>query len=494
MISGTRSGGRSSSSAAAQQTARQFPPGGSHEYPVRTEDDLLTVRHAVRAASQELGFSLVDQTRVVTAASELARNALIHGGGGALFIEPVREITGTGLRLVVKDDGPGIKDVEGALTDGLHHRGGPGTRAGRRAASHAQLRGAHRAGRRDDDHCRAVARPMTSEAWDRPVTVETRIDHYSAVHLAATRARSLGTRCGLGGSLPDQAAAVASELASNLDKYAREGSVYLQALPLGEGLEILAVDRGPGMADPRRCLTDGYTTAGSLGTGLGAVQRIATDFRINSTVPDGTVAAARITGGQHRPLPSGAGMVCLPAAGEDVCGDSAAIHENGHIRTALVIDGLGHGEAAAHAAGRGLRVFHDHCDDPLEQIMQRMHHALRHTRGAAVGLVRIAPGTADFCAVGNIRLCVLSPQRPHRQLDGRPGIVGWNLPTVQTRTATVAADETTVLYSDGIEARWARQPSAYFLGLPAEVLPVALGHRHRRLRDDATAVSLAGVA
>ena len=115
--------------------------------------------------------------------------------------------------------------------------------------------------------------------------------------------------------------------------------------------------------------------------------------------------------------------------------------------------------------------------------MQRMHHALRHTRGAAVGLVRIAPGTADFCAVGNIRLCVLSPQRPHRQLDGRPGIVGWNLPTVQTRTATVAADETTVLYSDGIEARWARQPSAYFLGLPAEVLPVALGHRHRRLRD-----------
>ncbi len=119
MISGTRSGGRSSSSAAAQQTARQFPPGGSHEYPVRTEDDLLTVRHAVRAASQELGFSLVDQTRVVTAASELARNALIHGGGGALFIEPVREITGTGLRLVVKDDGPGIKDVEGALTDGF---------------------------------------------------------------------------------------------------------------------------------------------------------------------------------------------------------------------------------------------------------------------------------------------------------------------------------------------------------------------------------------
>ncbi|GGT78458.1 MULTISPECIES: ATP-binding protein [Streptomyces] len=93
---------------------------------VRTEEDLLRARHAVRAATQELGFSLVDQTRVVTAASELARNAFIHGGGGVLSIERLRRAGAVGLRLTVRDDGPGIADLEGALTDGFTTGGGLG--------------------------------------------------------------------------------------------------------------------------------------------------------------------------------------------------------------------------------------------------------------------------------------------------------------------------------------------------------------------------------
>ncbi|MGV9849655.1 anti-sigma regulatory factor [Streptomyces sp. NPDC003442] len=89
-------------------------------YPVRTEEDLLTVRHAVRAATVEVGFGLVDQTRVVTAASELARNAYVHGGGGTVTLEYPRDPRGRrGLRLVVKDEGPGIADLDAALTDGF---------------------------------------------------------------------------------------------------------------------------------------------------------------------------------------------------------------------------------------------------------------------------------------------------------------------------------------------------------------------------------------
>ncbi|WAP60915.1 ATP-binding protein [Streptomyces sp. S465] len=89
-------------------------------YPVRTEEDLLTVRHAVRAATVEVGFGLVDQTRVVTAASELARNAYVHGGGGTVTLEYPCESSGRrGLRLIVKDEGPGIADLDAALTDGF---------------------------------------------------------------------------------------------------------------------------------------------------------------------------------------------------------------------------------------------------------------------------------------------------------------------------------------------------------------------------------------
>lgn len=86
---------------------------------VRTEEDLLTVRHAVRAATLRAGFSIVDQTRVVTAASELARNAYIHGGGGSVTIDQLTLGGKAGLRLTVKDDGPGILDADAALTDGF---------------------------------------------------------------------------------------------------------------------------------------------------------------------------------------------------------------------------------------------------------------------------------------------------------------------------------------------------------------------------------------
>ncbi|WP_229925376.1 anti-sigma regulatory factor [Streptomyces longispororuber] len=80
---------------------------------------MLHVRHAVRAATVLAGFGIVDQTRVVTAASELARNAYVHGGGGTLTIEIVRRLGTTGIRLTVEDEGPGISDVDAALTDGF---------------------------------------------------------------------------------------------------------------------------------------------------------------------------------------------------------------------------------------------------------------------------------------------------------------------------------------------------------------------------------------
>ncbi|WP_394813340.1 ATP-binding protein [Streptomyces johnsoniae] len=96
------------------------------EYPVRTEEDLLEARHAVRAATLETGFGLVDQTRVVTAASELVRNAYIHGGGGTLVIERLRRPGGRGVRLTVSDAGPGIANIDAALADGFSTGSGLG--------------------------------------------------------------------------------------------------------------------------------------------------------------------------------------------------------------------------------------------------------------------------------------------------------------------------------------------------------------------------------
>ena len=101
--------------------------GGSTEtLPLSGTDDVVRARHRVRRLATDLGFDLVAQTRIVTATSELARNTHLHGGGGELTITQVGDGRRRGLRLEFTDSGPGIPDIETALTDGWSSRGGLG--------------------------------------------------------------------------------------------------------------------------------------------------------------------------------------------------------------------------------------------------------------------------------------------------------------------------------------------------------------------------------
>jgi serine/threonine-protein kinase RsbT len=93
---------------------------------VRTSDDVVSVRQAVRQRAVELGFNLVEQTKIVTAASELARNTVQHGGGGHVTIETVESLGRRGLRLTFEDQGPGMPDIEVAMRDGYSTDGGLG--------------------------------------------------------------------------------------------------------------------------------------------------------------------------------------------------------------------------------------------------------------------------------------------------------------------------------------------------------------------------------
>lgn len=94
--------------------------------PIASNDDVVRSRQLVRTLAQQCGLSLVDQTKLVTAASELARNTLIHGGGGAMRAELVERGGRRGVSLVFEDDGPGIADLELAMTDGWTSGGGLG--------------------------------------------------------------------------------------------------------------------------------------------------------------------------------------------------------------------------------------------------------------------------------------------------------------------------------------------------------------------------------
>jgi len=95
-----------------------MPLGRSDKLPVASDGDVVTVRQRVRALAVEHGFSLVDQTKIVTAASELARNTVVHGGGGIVEIDVLVEGRRRGIRLTFRDHGPGIPDLAAAMRDG----------------------------------------------------------------------------------------------------------------------------------------------------------------------------------------------------------------------------------------------------------------------------------------------------------------------------------------------------------------------------------------
>ncbi|HVL66202.1 MAG TPA: anti-sigma regulatory factor [Vicinamibacterales bacterium] len=103
-----------------------MPTFTSEQRLIRSTEDVLGVRQMVRARAVELGFNLVDQTKIVTAASELARNTVQHGGGGAVTVEAVEEGGRKGLRLTFEDRGPGIADLDLAMKDGFSTAGGLG--------------------------------------------------------------------------------------------------------------------------------------------------------------------------------------------------------------------------------------------------------------------------------------------------------------------------------------------------------------------------------
>ena len=96
------------------------------ELPLAAQEDVVAVRQATRSLAVEIGLSIIDQTKVVTAASELARNTVVHGGGGVATVEIVGELPRQGLRLAFEDNGPGIADIERAMQDGYTSGSGLG--------------------------------------------------------------------------------------------------------------------------------------------------------------------------------------------------------------------------------------------------------------------------------------------------------------------------------------------------------------------------------
>ncbi|MET7988918.1 ATP-binding SpoIIE family protein phosphatase [Streptomyces sp. NPDC005281] len=323
-------------------------------------------------------------------------------------------------------------------------------------------------------------------------------------------ASRLAEQVGLDEHRRGEVALAVTEVASNLAKHAVAGTILLRIVrtPQCAGVEFLAVDNGPGIADVAGSMRDGYSTAGTLGIGLGMIARLADSFDLHSLPGQGTVMLARFwpRGTRLRPPDAGADRatslvegVTRPISGGQQCGDGWAARWDGSGASAqavlvMLCDGLGHGPLARKATLTAIRAFRTGTSGSPEQIMTDIHQALADTRGAAVAVARIEPDLhrVSFCGIGNISAAVVTATSK-TSLPSRPGTAGDQIRTLRTSTHLLPQGSALIMHSDGLTEHWHPETIPELLNHSPAVIAARLLHTAGKHHDDASVIAAHGL-
>jgi anti-sigma regulatory factor (Ser/Thr protein kinase) len=325
-----------------------------------------------------------------------------------------------------------------------------------------------------------------------PAVLLVAIDDPSGVAEARRRASTMAERLDFGSTAAGQLAIAVTELGTNIVKHARRGSIVLRCVQASgtAGIEVTAIDGGPGMANVAESLRDGHSTAGSPGTGLGALKRLTTGFEIYTQPGKGMVARfeawpAGAPASAPGVLPQGA--ICLPKSGEAVCGDDWALLSWRGRHALFLVDGLGHGPDAAQAARVAVETAAKGIQLSAVDLIASVHDALRPTRGAAAAVAMLEPGKelCTYCGIGNIATSVRS-NGATRSMVSHNGILGHQVRKIQDFSYPFPRGALCIAHSDGVSARW---DLAAYPGLEQRhpsLVAAVLYRDHARERDDAT--------
>ena len=316
-------------------------------------------------------------------------------------------------------------------------------------------------------------------------------------HVAEARRQVSGVarRTGLPQARIDQVAIVVTELATNLLKHAGGGHVHVRQGhdTSAPGLELLALDRGAGMADPVRCMQDGYSTAGSLGNGLGAVARLTDNIQIYTRSGQGCAILCHFIVPHAQGTQPGLGAVLAHYPGEQVCGDNWSWSDGKSGRTIMLVDGSGHGFEAARAAEVAVRSFEKNAEAGCEDLIEGIHRALAPTRGAAVAVARIekAAPVVTFAGLGNVAAVLLSAGQ-QRHMVSLNGTAGYIAPRIRQFRYEFTGKPLVIMHSDGLTSRWNLHDYPGLLVQHPSLIAGVLLRDHRRGRDDASVVVMRG--
>jgi anti-sigma regulatory factor (Ser/Thr protein kinase) len=312
-----------------------------------------------------------------------------------------------------------------------------------------------------------------------------RVEDASAAAACRGAAQALAGRLQFTETRTGQLVLAVTEAASNLHKHASQGSMLLRIGrdADGPGIEMVTIDAGPGLRDARSAMRDGHSTSGTLGIGLGAIQRLADFCDLYSVQGHGTALVARFWPEPRAGTPPYAGLV-RPISGETECGDVFGAAQTDSGVTGVLCDGLGHGPLAAGAAMEAVTVI---LDDPAAEpaaLVERAHRRMGHTRGGAIGVVRIDGPVVWFAGLGNIA-AVLLANGDRKGMLSVPGIAGHQARAIRQFEYTAPPGAAVILHSDGLSARWDAAALPGLNNRDPLVVAAALLARAGSHRDDA---------
>jgi len=298
---------------------------------------------------------------------------------------------------------------------------------------------------------------------------------------AVNAARAVAEQAGFATTQQFMIATAASELATNIVRYATCGEVSIAAMNdrARKGIQIVATDDGPGIEDIGLAMQDHFSTGDGLGLGLPGVGRLMDELSIDSRPGAGTtVTATKWLHPSRRELepsvaiqPLRSGVECgdttaerhielepsvaiRPLLSDVECGDTAVVKRIDDRLFLGMVDVLGHGREAYEVAEACKRFLEDHCDEPLVKLLQDLHQHIKSSRGAVAGLsvLETESDTLKFVGIGNITARTLGA-KPGR-LISRSGVVGYMMPTPREESLTLSDGDILLIYSDGVKSHF----------------------------------------
>lgn len=291
----------------------------------------------------------------------------------------------------------------------------------------------------------------------------------------------------------EEIALAGTELASNLVKHAGGGAIKMSVLQSGDrlGIEIESEDTGPGIPDIELAVTDGYSTAGTLGTGLGTVNRLMDHLDFH---PKPQAGLRIVCHRWIRPLPTMSFKWLEFGAATRACrllpenGDTIIMKQWEGSALVGIIDGLGHGRFAQKASQTARQYVEQHFDQSLENLFRGVGRACRATRGVVMALCRfdLARQTVSIASVGNVEMRLIGCD--HARLVVRRGVLGLNAPNPVVSENPWTSSNILIVHSDGLRTRWQWDEFKDVAQERPSVIARDLLNKLGKMEDDATVV------